>query len=247
MGRVRVHLLPERVRPQELAGGSCVVIDVLRATTTIVAALANGARGVVPCQSIDEAKARAAAVGTGAVLAGERGGLRIAGFALGNSPAEYTSAAVSGQTVVLTTTNGTRALVHARLAAEVFVGALVNLSAVVAALTGRQNIDLLCAGTDGQVTEEDVLAAGAIVERLTTLNVHELSGNASAARDAWRAVARADDARGALIAALRASAGGRNLVAIGMEGDIALAAELDCYPLAPRYDPASGLITVESP
>src|SRR5437660_5490144 len=102
---VQVHLLPELAPPGRLAGGLAVVIDVLRATTTIIHALAAGCVAVVPCGEIDAAKERAAALRTvGKVaLGGERGGVPIRGFDLGNSPGEYTPAACKGATVVLTT------------------------------------------------------------------------------------------------------------------------------------------------
>ena len=98
------------------------------------------------------------------MLGGERRGKRIEGFDLGNSPAEYTPEAVGGRRVFITTTNGTRALHHARLARRVVVGAFVNLSAVVASVRDEPRVDILCAGTDGSETREDILAAGAIVE-----------------------------------------------------------------------------------
>ena len=107
------------------------MIDVLRASTTIVVALARGATAVLPRRSIEEALA-AAADHPGAVLGGERGGLKIAGFDLGNSPPEYTADRVAGRPVVITTTNGTLALAACHAAAEVLVGAIVNRAAVAA-------------------------------------------------------------------------------------------------------------------
>src|SRR5262245_8863015 len=108
---VHVHLLPELVPPEALAGGVAVVIDVLRATTTVVHALAAGCAAVRPCAGVDEARALAGSMRAGRVLlGGERGGLPLPGFDAGNSPREYTPAVCRGTTLVLTTTNGTRAL-----------------------------------------------------------------------------------------------------------------------------------------
>src|SRR5215471_6039661 len=111
---VLVHLLPCQAPPGRLAGGLAVVIDVLRATTTIVYALAAGARCVRPCAEVAEAQALAAEMRVGRVLlGGERGGEPLPGFDLGNSPREFTPRVCRGCTLVLTTTNGTRALLKA--------------------------------------------------------------------------------------------------------------------------------------
>src|SRR5262245_39532454 len=121
--QIDVFLLPALVEPAALAGKTAVVIDVLRATTTIVQALATGAKEIVPLQEVDEARRLAEKLGEGAILGGERGGVLIPGFDLGNSPAEYTAAKVAGKTVVFTTTNGTRALQRCKMAERVLIGA----------------------------------------------------------------------------------------------------------------------------
>src|SRR5262249_26176709 len=127
---VQVHLLPGLVPPGRLRGGTAVVIDVLRATTTMVHALAAGCSAVWPCAEIEEAQALAAALRPGRVLlAGERDGRPIPGFDLGNSPREFTPAVCRGAAVVLTTTNGTRALLRAAEAERAVAAALVNFSA----------------------------------------------------------------------------------------------------------------------
>ncbi len=188
--QINVYFLPQLVEPQRLAGGVTVVIDVLRATTTIAAALAAGAREVVPCLEVADARSAAANLPAGqAVLGGERHGLRIEDFTLGNSPREYTLESVGGKTLVITTTNGTRAMLHAREADEVWLASFVNLAAVVAASAGRERLDILCSGTDGQITREDVLLAGAIAARLTAGVAAELNDQAAIARAAWLQVA----------------------------------------------------------
>ncbi len=245
MPMLRVHYLPQLVAEADLAGSTCVVVDVLRATTTMVYALAAGASSVLPCLTIDDARNRAARLpAEQAVLGGERGGVRIPGFALGNSPAEYTPETVAGKTIVLTTTNGTRALLHCHQSAEVWIGAFVNLSAVCAALSRRQKVDLLCAGTDGEITREDVLFAGAVAEHLATGNQWQLNDQAALARDAWLQVAdsAAADLKPRLDSAMRASKGGRNLMALNMGEDIELAADVDRFALVPQYHAAAGRI-----
>jgi 2-phosphosulfolactate phosphatase len=160
-------LLPSLAAPEQLVGKTLVVIDVLRATTTIVHALAAGAREVIPCLEIDEALETAQAKGALAVLGGERGGRKIAGFHLGNSPLEYTPDVVGGKSVVFTTTNGTRAMMRCRAAGRVLIGAFSNFSALCGELSDDEQIEIICAGTDGEVTREDTLLAGAIVDELS--------------------------------------------------------------------------------
>jgi 2-phosphosulfolactate phosphatase len=253
MSKLRVHFLPALVAPAALAGSQCVVVDVLRATTTIVEALAAGARAVVPCLTIEDARRRAAEFAGESLLGGERGGRPIEGFNLGNSPAEYITACVAGKTVVLTTTNGTKALLHCTAGSEVLIGAVVNLSAVCARLQsapsgGNASIDVVCAGTDGQVTREDVLFAGAVADRLAATGV-QLDDSAEITRDAWRGVAggaTGGDLQRRLVDAFSASRGGRNLIEIGMAGDIQLAARVDQFAIVPVFDPSTGKITIGS-
>ena len=149
---------------EDLRGGIAVVIDLLRATTTIIAGLAGGARSVLPCGDIETAKRVAAGFPVGSVLlGGERGGVRIEGFDLDNSPLAYTAERVGGKIIVFTTTNGTAALLRSQAADRVLVGSLVNRRAVARAIAADDSsVHVVCAGTDGHVTAEDVLAAGAI-------------------------------------------------------------------------------------
>ncbi len=246
---LHVHLLPQLVAPEELAGSTCVVIDVLRATTTITHALAAGAREVLPCLTVEEARQKAASYAPGkAILGGERGGVRIEGFDLGNSPTDYTPASVGGKTVVFTTTNGTAAMQHCAQASEVLLAAFANLESVCEKLKSTEKIDVLCAGTCGQITLEDVLLAGAIVDRLvqalppTAAEFEwEINDQARLARLAWReavanrAVSTSIDA--ALATALRDTQGGRNLQRLGLQADIDTAAQVNRFALVPRLLP----------
>lgn len=241
---VSVHLLPELVEPQQLAGKTAVVIDVLRATTTVVTALASGAREVLPCLEVADARAKAAAA-ENPLLGGERGGLRIEGFQLGNSPAEYNERTVRGRTVIFTTTNGTKAMIRCKLAKRVLLAAFVNLSAVCRELAAEREIEIVCAGTDGHVTREDTLLAGAIVDDLSRITGAELKTNdqADIAADAWRAAVGQLTGNSPLSQALRASRGGRNLIEIGHENDIDLAAEIDRFDLVAELDLETWRIT----
>src|SRR5438270_2159562 len=165
---VQVHLLPELIPPGSLAGGLAVVIDVLRATTTIVHALAAGCAAVIPCAEIDEARRQAKAlVGGRVVLGGERGGLKVKGFDHGNSPREYTPAVCKAATLVMTTSNGTRALLRAAEADRVLVAAFVNYSAVCEQLGGDgPPLHVVCAGSEGEPSLEDTLLDGGLGDYL---------------------------------------------------------------------------------
>ena len=233
-----------------VAGGIVVVIDVLRASTTIATALAHGAAGVRAVPTVDEARRAAAAMGGSALLGGERGGVRIEGFALGNSPLEYTRDRVAGRSLVVTTTNGTAALDACRGAREIVIGALVNRAAVARAVRrlavedGIRDVHLVCAGTDGAVTAEDVLAAGAILDAAAAKGAADtLDAPARRARDAYRRVVAAAEPRAALAAEFRRSSGGANLVSLGMEADLPVCAALDAITVVPRLDRATGWLT----
>lgn len=259
---LHVHFLPLLTTPADLAGGAVVVIDVLRASTTITHALAAGAKRVVPCLEIDEARATAARLAADgpAVLGGERGGLPIPGFDLGNSPTGCTPASVGGKTLVFTTTNGTLAMERCRQASRVFVAAFVNRSAVARRLAEARaaglSLHLLCAGTGGKITREDVLFAGALVDLLVGNEEEkwDLNDQAILAGDAWRqAIARGSDAgsdREALSSAvareLRRTQGGRNLKRIGLDADILDAAQLDRFELVPELFLAEWAIRASS-
>lgn len=157
------------VRPDEtIRGRFAVVIDALRATSVIAAAIASGAKCVIPVAEVDEALAVYKNLPEGAaLLCGERGGNKIPGFHLGNSPLEFTPEAVRGKTLVMSTTNGTRAILAASGAAKLALGAVVNASAVGrAAAASGLDVTILCAGTEGLFTLEDVLAAGAIADAM---------------------------------------------------------------------------------
>jgi 2-phosphosulfolactate phosphatase len=241
---IQVHFLPSKVPESELAGSAVVVIDVLRASTTICCALAAGASHVVPFRTIEETLAAAEKAGrSNVVLGGERGGKRIEGFDLGNSPAEYTANIIRGRSVHITTTNGTQALYHARQAKRVIVGAIVNRSAVVASLKNEPRIDILCAGTNGEITGEDIMAAGAIVALLRERSKGRgmISKDADTAMGVWRSLENAAPLAGInlcemLVRSLRFSEGGRNLIEIGLDHDLADCAQVDQLSIVPELN-----------
>jgi 2-phosphosulfolactate phosphatase len=227
---VHVHLVPALIRPGALAGAVAVVIDVLRATTTMVHALAAGCDCVRPCAEVEEAFALAETLRGGRVLlAGERGGKPIPGFDLGNSPGAFTAAKCRGATVVMTTTNGTRALLRAAEAERVLVAAFVNYSAVCEQL-GRdaRPVHIVCAGNDADATLEDTLLAGALVDDLCEAGEVRLN---DAARLAWACFETEGQV---LLGALEVSAGGAALRGLGYHEDVQAAARVDKFALVPE-------------
>jgi 2-phosphosulfolactate phosphatase len=258
---LEVALLPQLIAPDALVGRGVIVIDVLRATTTITAALAAGACEVLPVAEVATALGLAAQPREPrAVLGGERRGVQIEGFDFGNSPREYTPQSVGGRTVIFTTTNGTQAMEHAKQARRIWCGAFVNAAAVVRAAVGETSLVLLCAGTAKNVTREDALLAGCLVWRLAALDEQwqpdraTWNDQAQLVADAWRSVVKpdADPARwpgspeqiAQLALELRNSRGGRNLKALGLERDIDDAAQTDRYAIAPELDVAAWRIVV---
>lgn len=232
---VRVHLLPDLVPAGSLAGGVAVVVDVLRATTTMIYALAAGCACVRPCAEVEEARAVADTMRAGRVLlGGERGGAPLPGFDVGNSPREFKPKRCRGSTLVMTTTNGTRALLKAAAAERVLVAGFVNFSAACEQLgQDSRPVHIVCAGTDGEITLEDTLLAGAFVDFLS--DVAELRMNDSA-RLAWDSF----EHHGCVLpGALEISRGGAILKRLGYDEDIRAAAQVDLFNIVPelRRDP----------
>ena len=253
MPQLNVHYLPQFVAEADLAGGTVIVVDLLRASTTVCYALSAGAKCIVPAVEVDETFAKASTFQRAdIVLGGERGGEIIEGFDLGNSPTDYTADQVFGRTVLFTTTNGTKAINHARLSARVLVGAAVNRRAVAAAVAADQQVDILCAGTGGKVTREDLLAAGAIAHQLTTQHSPPTTPRstnewADSASGEWEellntaaALGRTPSEQFAL--ELRDTLGGRNLLALGLDEDLVTCAQLDKLDGVPILDKQSGEI-----
>lgn len=228
---VDVYFSPAVVDEGSVEGRTAVVIDVIRATSCIVEALANGARGIFPTLLPEEAVKLASSLGREeTLLCGERKGLKIEGFDLGNSPKEFSEEAVEGKQLVMSTTNGTRALLAAEDADRVLAASFLNLSAVVQTLKGVRDLTLVCAGRENRFSMEDALCAG--------LLLRELAGNSGlgpdTVNDAARAVLDIADKYVPDEEFLRSTAAGRALEGIGMDGDLAFCAALDRHSVVPE-------------
>lgn len=243
--RLSVSLLPTLLPPQ--AAGTALVIDVLRATTTATSFLEHGAAAVMFAPDIAIAHTARQSLGGEVRLAGERGGVRVEGFDLGNSPLDAAAHDWTGHTVVMNTTNGTGAAhLAARHAERVLLACLRNAPAAAArALEAGGDISIVCAGTDGQVSLDDCYAAGVLVREL-------MHGQAFALNDSAQMTLALLNRWPDPLAALEASRHGQRLLHLGdtravladLARDVAFCAELgvsDCVPEF-REQAAGGLI-----
>ena len=233
--RLDVFFGGQQLTPSDIQGRVVVVIDVLRASTTVAVALANGAKAIIPFDSSDEVIDRAKQFEREDVLlAGERKMHAIPGFDLGNSPREYTRDVVEGKTVLLTTTNGTVALVGIAGARDVVVASYVNFSAVSAmiraAARGAADVAIVCAGRDRQFALEDAACAGrysrAVTKRLANVRLN----------DAAHACCLIDKRYGdGLDRLFEDSEHGRALAEAGFVEDLAVCGAVDAHPVIPIF------------
>jgi 2-phosphosulfolactate phosphatase len=234
--QILVDMLPSTEGALCHADCGCVVIDTLRFTTTAAQALNVGARSIQIVSDVDDAYSAASSGDPllPRLLCGERHCVPIAGFDLGNSPLEYRRLNVADRELIFTTTNGTRAVRSLGAFQICLLAALVNRLAV-AALIAESTIPLwkiICAGTDGQIAGEDILAAGALIDGLV-----ELTGDQSLPADdssliAWslwkQAAGHADELLPEqLFSTMEKFAGARNLLDAGYREDIVFASRLD--------------------
>lgn len=232
--KVEVFMSPGELTAGDMQGRVVAVIDVLRASTSIATALHNGAKAVVPVDEVDEAIARAKNYERSRVkLAGERKMLAIPGFDLGNSPLEFTPEVVGGVIVILTSTNGTRALSALNGARDIVVASYVNHSAVSAMLRAAlrsTDISIVCAGTEGHFSLEDAACAGHFVRSVMP------PGSTATANDAARACALIDRKYGDNIAKIfKDSQHGQALAEAGFGDDLVACAQVDSHPVVPIY------------
>ena len=234
--KLDVVFSPLGLLPGQAMGRTIFVIDILRASTVICAALHHGARAVLPASTTEEALRLAQTIGgPDVILCGERGGRPIPGFALGNSPLEMRPEAVRGRTLVMTTTNGTPALLATQGAASVYLAAAANMAAAVAAardaLDARGEFMVLCAGRERSFALDDAYAAGRLLGAVLGSGRKRagLNDAAVASLDLVRRYGTSWERP------LRASRGGSDLVALGFDADVVDAAREDAYPVLPVY------------
>jgi len=233
--RLDVFFTPHQAKPADTAARLVVIVDVLRASTTVATALGNGAKTVMPLEGADEVIFRSKEFARSQIiLAGEQKMHPITGFDLGNSPQDFTKKAVEGKTILITTTNGTRALLGVQGARDIVIASYVNFTAVLAmmkvAASSNTDIAIICAGEEGSFTLEDAACAGryvrAIPKRTDSVQVN----------DAASASVLIEKKYGDNIEKVfKESSHGQALEEAGFGDDLAAAAEVDSYPVVPIY------------
>jgi len=236
--RVRIYLTRDEYARSGTEAPVCVVIDVLRATSSIVTALAHGCAAVVPVAEVP--RARALGAERAWLVAGERNGVKLPGFHFGNSPREMTSPQLRGKTLVITTTNGTATIMTGSRAKLCLVASLLNLSSTAeAVLAAGGEVAVVCSGTEGRFSLDDYYVACA----LTTLLTSCLEPSGKAARRARFILQRYPDP----LEALRASAHGQRLQRLGFGEDLVWCARVDAFPVVARWNRGAVVASRQSP
>lgn len=222
------------------AGKSAVVVDVLRSSTSMTAALGAGCREIVPCASVEEASRLAETLGRSHVLlCGERDGRKIEGFDLGNSPLEFVPEAVKDRTLIMATTNGTAVLAGLKQAGMAAVACFNNVEAVYRLLArGGADAVIVCAGKLGRFSLEDMLCAGAIAERAAKDKTFKLSDSTQAALALYRKQSRR------LTLVLAKTQHGAYLASLGFMADIEFCSRMDITDIVPVM--SSGRVIISS-
>jgi 2-phosphosulfolactate phosphatase len=233
--RVDVFFTPLEVAPADVANRVVAVVDVLRASTSIAIALENGARAVIPLATSEDVVSRAKNLARSEVkLAGERKSQQISGFDYGNSPLEFSRENVEGKTILMSTTNGTSAILAVQGARDVVIASYVNFTAVLsllrAALRGGTDVAIVCAGQDKHFSLEDSACAGLFVQHITEKQTK------AEINDAAQAAMLIDKKWGTSLKRLfKASSHGIALAEAGFGEDLAICADLDSHPVVPVY------------
>ena len=231
--QIDIQLLPLPPSIEILSGRTVVVIDVLRATSVIVSALARGAAEIIPVSTVEEATRLVETFPRGStLLGGERESRKIEGFDFGNSPAEYTSEKIRGKRVILTTTNGTKAFHSVAGAKEILAGSFLNARATAQrCLVSGRDILIFPSGDKGRFSIEDVACGGMLIERIAERRGRhlDLSDAAFSSRLLYERF------KGGLVEVLRLSDHGKDLLALGLGEDLLYCAQTDITDLVPIF------------
>ncbi|MCA0445242.1 MAG: 2-phosphosulfolactate phosphatase [Bacteroidetes bacterium] len=239
--KIQVYFQPGQSDEGLFKGKTVIVIDVLRASTTLCAAIYSGAKEIIPVATVDNAMKIATNLFSGQyLLGGERAGKMIAGFDLGNSPSEYSVEKVGKKSIVFATTNGTVAIHRTRYSDKTLIAGFVNLSAILEhfAKNPVSELHILCAGKENEFCIEDSLCAGALISGLKSQNPESefsLSDAARASLMVW------ESKKINLEEELRNSDHGKVLIELGLDADIVDCATIDKYPVVPVLKDSSTL------
>ncbi|SFL35799.1 2-phosphosulfolactate phosphatase [Pelosinus propionicus] len=236
--KIDVILLPKETAALDLSHSVCIVLDIFRATSTIVTALANGCKTITPALSTEDAETLASQMGS-VLFAGERQSIKIDGYDFGNSPFEFSKEKVAGKAIVMTTTNGTIAIKAAEKAYRTFIGSFINAKAVcMQAKQYGKDLVIVCAGTDGLFSLEDTLCAGLLVQLLKTDCEVTLTDSALGAFLLYA------QAKNMLVETAVQSRNGRRLYDLRRMDDVEYCLSADLFTIVPQY--TEGKIVIEN-
>jgi len=231
--RLDIQFVPSPPNPNLLPDRIVVVIDVLRATSVMVHAMAKGASEIIPLATVEEAFRMAKAFPRGfVILGGERESKNIPGFDLGNSPKEYAAERVKGKKLILTTTNGTRAFHAVSSGKEILAGSFLNIGAVAQrCLESNRDLFIFPSGDEGNFSLEDTLCGGMLIDLITQKENRQISLN-DASYSAQILYQRFKDN---LLEAFHLSHHGKELIHRGFEDDLAYCAQIDVTNIVPEF------------
>ena len=230
--KINVHYSNQHLDELYFTGKTTVVIDVLRASTVIVTALANGAKEVIPVSTVDFAmKVSGNAFSGQTLLCGERNTKKIEGFVLGNSPLEFSHEVVNGKSIIHYTTNGSKAVVKAKFSENLFVACFHNLPAVAKHLVAlNKDVEILCAGSNGNFNLEDTVCAGKLVSEILLLNEEaEIGDSGKAAMILLKSLGKN------LLKMMKEAEHGKLLIENGFGADLKVCAEYGVTEVIPYF------------
>ncbi|MHB1316116.1 MAG: 2-phosphosulfolactate phosphatase [Christensenellales bacterium] len=237
--KINVYVVYDLVQEKELKDQTAIILDTLRASTTIVTAMNNGCKQVIPVSEVEEAVNSSNSMGRAhTVLGGERETMKIPGFDLGNSPLDYTEEAMQNKQLVFTSSNGTKAILRARLAKNVLIGAMINDRAVAEkAVSLGDDIAIVCAGTEGQLSLDDLLTAGSIITLICNMRSDvDLDDAATLAKEVFAS------AKDDLVNEIKKSAHCKKLIKKGFKCDVEYCLQRNIVKSVPVY--SEGVISL---
>ena len=224
---IEVCLTPDLIHQHDLNGKIVVVVDIFRATSCIVSGMATGVKSIYPVAEVEECFALGK---SGKIMAGERGGTKVEGFDLGNSPFEYMCESVKDKEITVSTTNGTQAIAKSLGADQILIGAFLNLTALKDYLTkSKKDIIVHCAGWKGTVNIEDTLFAGALIDALA--ETHASEGDSALLAHGLFLFNQKD-----LMAVANASSHAKRLCAFGVEKDLEFCLKIGEFDVIPAFE-----------
>ena len=226
---IDIIISADHIKQNQMKDKVVVVIDMLRATSVITTALANGCKKVIPVLTVEEAFEIASKDKENTILGGERQAVKIDGFDFSNSPLEYKKELVEGKDVVITTTNGTRAINGCEGAYKIFVGAMINARAIALKVAKEEkDVVFLNAGTNGQFSMDDFICAGYMISSLIENKQYKLTDIAKTAKYIY-------ESNNNIIDYIKSARHFSVITSLGLQDDLAYCMKKDLYSIVPEY------------